>query len=48
MLVRVPEMFSHFFGDKISENSMAFGAQDQSDVAAKIKLAKEARERRHL
>ena len=28
MLVRVPEMFSHFFGDKISEKTLALGAQD--------------------
>ena len=28
MLVRIPELFSHYFGDEISETTKALGAKD--------------------
>jgi hypothetical protein len=33
MLVRVPEMFSLYFGDEVGKSSASLGAKDQSDLA---------------
>ena len=42
LLVRVPQLSSRFFGDKVdSVSSGVFGAEDQSQMAEKIRLAKE-------
>jgi hypothetical protein len=43
LLVRVPEMFSRYFGDEVSRTSAAFGAKDKSREVAQIKLAVEKR-----
>lgn len=42
LLVQVPQLSSRFFGDKVdSVSTGVFGAQDQSEMAEKIRLAKE-------
>lgn len=42
LLVQVPQLSSRFFGDKVdSVSTGVFGAEDQSDMAEKIRLAKE-------
>ena len=45
ILVQVPQLSSRFFGDRVdSVSSGVFGAEDQSDMAEKIRLAKENNE----
>lgn len=36
VLVRVPTMFSRYFGDSISDSAEKLGATDESDVARKL------------
>ena len=49
VLVQVPELTSHYFGDKVDDISKnVFGANDQSEVAEKIRLAKENQRKRKL
>ena len=41
--VQVPQLTSRFFGDKVDSVSQGLGAQDQSELAEKIRQAKENR-----
>lgn len=49
LLVQVPQLSSRFFGDKVdSVSSQVFGAEDQSEMAEKIRLAKENQRQRKM
>ena len=44
LIVRVPTLFSRFFGDSISSNEQKLGAEDESDLARKIAVMKQRKE----
>ena len=48
ILVGVPQLSSRYFGDKVDTISKSLGAEDQSQLANKIKLAKENVRQRKL
>ena len=39
LVVRVPELFSRFFGDQIGSVGGALGAQDKRHVGAQLQIA---------
>jgi hypothetical protein len=40
-IVRVPELFSRFFGDEVGALSSSLGAQDQSNLQQQLKVARD-------
>ena len=42
LLVRVPSLFSQYFGDEVDGVSSSLGAQDKSEAAARIQRMKQA------
>jgi len=41
LVVRVPELFSRFFGDDVGKLSSTLGAQDQSSLQQQLKVARD-------
>ena len=41
LIVRVPELFSRFFGDEVGVLSSSLGAKDQSNLQQQLKVARD-------
>ena len=48
LLVRVPTMFSHYFGDEVGSLSHKMGAEDKREAAQRIQRMKQAAQNKEL